>query len=131
MIIDTNIFLEVLLKQNKHEEFLNFLNDLMIGKKRGILSSFIIDSVVINMERSGSKSKEIEIFLKKIIAAEGLKIYNIGMKDRINALSFIEKYNLDYDDALVVQTAIATNSKEILSLDGHFDKVKELKRIVP
>jgi len=125
------IFLEVLLKQNKHEEFLNFLNDLMIGKKRGILSSFIIDSVVINMERSGSKSKEIEIFLKKIIAAEGLKIYNIGMKDRINALSFIEKYNLDYDDALVVQTAIATNSKEILSLDGHFDKVKELKRIVP
>ena len=115
MIIDTNIFLEVLLKQNKHEECLNFLNDLMIGKKRGILSSFIIDSVVINMERSGSKSKEIEIFLKKIIAAEGLKIYNIGMKDRINALSFIEKYNLDYDDALVVQTAIATNSKYCLT----------------
>lgn len=53
------------------------------------------------------------------------------MKDRFNALFLISKYNLDYEDAMVLQSAILTRSKEIVSFDKHFDKVKEIKRIEP
>jgi len=71
------------------------------------------------------------IFLRKLLKSKGLKIYKLTMKDRFIALQYIEKYNLDYEDAITLQSAISSGCKEIVSFDSDFDKIKEIKRIGP
>ena len=131
MIIDTNIFLEVILEQEKSEECKIFLREILEGNKRAFISTFSIDSIVLAMMRNNINCEKIEIFLKSLYKYKGLGFYQIKINDRINVFLFMNKYKLDYDDALVAQTAIATGSKEIVSFDKHFDKVKEIRRIEP
>jgi predicted nucleic acid-binding protein len=131
MIIDTNIFLEVLLEQEKCNNCRAFLRDFVKGDKIGFLTTFSIDSIVISMLNNDKDEEKVKIFLASLFKYKGLKFYQFKIKDRINALSLMAKYKLDYEDALVLQSAFATNSKEILSFDKHFDKVKEIKRIEP
>jgi len=131
MIIDANIFLEVFLNQEKIERCRTFLNKTAAGEVKAVVSDFTIDTVLLSMERNSIIIQEMKEFLLKISNSKGVRIYPINMRDRIAALKLIDRYNLDYEDALVLQSAIATNSKEIISFDKHFDKVKEIKRIEP
>ena len=131
MIIDSNIFLEFLLNQEKAETCKDFLNKTVRGEIEAITVDFIIDSVVISMKRNNKSLSDIMGFLKKLINSRGIRIYSVSMNDRIEAVKIMGKYNLDYDDSLILQSAMSTNSKEILSFDKHFDKVKEIKRIEP
>lgn len=131
MIIDTNIFLEFLLKQKEEERCKIFLNKTVIGEVKAIVNDFTIDSIIIGMERNNLGFEEINLFLKKLIKSKGINIYSISIKDRLNALNLMTKHNLDYEDSLVLQSAVATDSNEIMSFDKHFDKVKEIKRIEP
>lgn len=131
MIIDTNIFLEVILEQEKAEKCKIFLKEILEGKKKAIISSFSIDSIVLSMIRNKVSGGKITIFLRSLYKYAGLRFYQIRIKDRINALLFMEKYNLDYEDALIAQSAISTNSREIISFDRHLNKIKEINRIVP
>ena len=131
MIIDTNIFLEVLLEQEKCEKCVVFLKDFADGLKEGFLTTFSIDSVVISMLNNDKDEEKIKIFLSSLLKYKGLKLYQVKIRDRINAMILMKKHNLDYEDALILQSAIATNSGEIVSFDKHFDKVKDIKRIEP
>ena len=131
MLIDTNIFLELLLDQKKANECELFLKEILEGKKAAFITSFSIDSVVLAMIRNNAENKEIINFLTSLKKYKGLKIHTFSLKDRINALSLIEKYNLDYEDSIILQTAISTKSTEIVSFDKDFDKVKEINRIEP
>lgn len=131
MIIDSNIFLEVLLKQEKSENCRIFLNKTISGEAEGIVPDFVIDSVLLIMKRDSINTKEMKMFLQKILKSRGIRIYSIGIKDRVKALNLMDSYGLDYEDALVLQSAIATDSEEIMSFDKHFDRVKEIRRIEP
>ena len=101
------------------------------GEKEAVVTSFTIDSIVIVMTRNKVSIDDIELFIKSILSYNGLTYYQITFKDRLSALKWIKKYNLDYEDALILQSAISLKEREILSLDSDFDKVKEIKRIVP
>ena len=131
MIIDANIFLEIILAQEKSERCKIFLRDILNGDKKAAMLSVSIDSIVIVMLRNDLESAKIKVFLESLIKYRGLKFYRPNIKDRVNALNHIKTYGLDYEDALVLQCAVSTNSKEIVSFDKHFDKVKEAKRIEP
>jgi|SRR3989344_3749035 len=131
MLIDANIFLEVLLIQDKMEECKRILEEVNSGKKEAIITSFTIDSIVIVMNRNKVSISDIELFIKSILSYNGLTYYQITFNDRLLALKWIKKYNLDYEDALTLQSAISLKEGEILSLDSDFDKVKEIKRILP
>jgi|SRR3989338_1031487 len=131
MLIDTNIFLEVLLNQQKAESCQRILQEVKEGKYKAIVTNFTIDSIAIIMNRNKISISSIELFIKSLSAYKGLSFYQISFKDRINALKWIKKYNLDYEDALILQSAISNKKEEILSLDSHFDRVKEIKRIKP
>ncbi len=131
MIIDANIFLEVILDQEKSERCKIFLRDILNGDKQAAMLSVSIDSIVIVMLRNALESAKIKVFLESLIRYKGLKFYQPKIKDRINALHYMDIYRLDYEDALVLQSAISTKSEEIVSFDKHFDKVKEIKRIEP
>jgi len=131
MLIDANIFLEVLCTQEKANECKKILKEIQKGKKLAILTNFTIDTILIAMERYKIEIEKKQIFLKSILRYKGLTIYNISIKDRLLALQLIEKYNLDYEDAITLQAALTMNIKKFLSFDKHFDRVKEIERIEP
>ena len=131
MLIDANIFLEVLLNQEKTDACKNILEKIKSGERVDVVTNFTIDSIIIVMNRNKTSVSAIEIFIKSILSYEGLNFYQITFKDRLLAKKWMKKYNLDYEDSIILQSAISTGNKEILSLDSDFDKVKEIKRVSP
>lgn len=49
----------------------------------------------------------------------------------LKSIDIMGKYNLDFDDALVVSSMIANKIKKLVSFDKHFDVVREIERIEP
>ena len=131
MIIDTNIFLEVLLNQEKCEGCSTFLRGILEGGREGFITTFSIDSIVISMLNNKAGNEKVNVFLSSLVKYKGLRFYQVKISDRIKALKLMKIYNLDYEDALILQSAISTGSEEIVSFDKHFDKIKEVKRIEP
>jgi len=131
MLIDANIFLEVLLNQKKVERCKQTLRNIQMGTLNAWLSTFTIDAIILIMARYNAKARVIEKFLKSLPKYKGLKLYNITYKDRIDSLKLMEHYKLDYEDAITLQSAFSSKSKEILSFDKHFDGIKGINRIEP
>jgi len=131
MLIDANIFLEVLLEQKKSENCREVLRKIQTGDKKALISTFTVDTIILAMTRHKTPSRKIKIFLSSLINLKGLKIYPVSFRDRIMALDLMDKYNLDYEDSITLQSAFSNDCKEILGFDKHFDKIKEIKRIEP
>lgn len=70
-------------------------------------------------------------FIRDIIYAinslRGLSLEPLESNDMINALNFMEKYDLEYEDSLHLATAIRMGINKIISNDKDFDKTP-LKR---
>ncbi|MBI2044619.1 type II toxin-antitoxin system VapC family toxin [Candidatus Pacearchaeota archaeon] len=131
MLVDTNIFLEVLLQQNKSEQCKKFLREVLERKKLAFISSFTIDSIILSMTRYNIKNERIRAFIFSLSKYKGLKIYPVSIKDRINALELMEKYSLDYEDSITLQSALSLKCAQIISFDKHFDKVSLIERKEP
>ena len=131
MLIDANIFLEVLLEQEKSENCKAFLRRVLEGNISAIVSSFTIDSIILSMTRNNIKKEKIRLFLLSLSKYKGLRVYQVSIKDRINSLDLMSKYNLDYEDALILQSAISLKFTKIISFDKHFDKVSLIERKEP
>ena len=69
-LVDTNIFLEVLLLQDGKEECENFLDLIRSGKKTGVVTDFTIHSIIVIMYNL-NKLKELKIFLSSLTAYKG------------------------------------------------------------
>jgi predicted nucleic acid-binding protein len=117
-LLDTNIWLEVLLNQEKSGEVIELFrkyngNDIAI-------SDFSLHSIGVILARL----KEIEtfnIFLEDLINS-GVKVISLKTEE------IIKKYNLDFDDAY--QYLIAKQNNLILvSFDKDFDKTDILRKI--
>ncbi len=124
-LIDTNIFLEILLKQEKSNQSKKILslqnsNDLY-------LTTFSLHSICVVMINENLQN-ELKLFLAT------------GIKDKINILSVksedlnliidnTNKYNLDFDDAYQY-TAAKLYNLHLVSYDKDFDKT-DIKRIEP
>ncbi len=130
-MIDANIFLEVILKQEKKEECKNFLKLIRDKGIKALMSDFTLSAMIVVLLRKKKTSKEIRIFLYTITSNPNLFVYPDLLPDKIFATKLMEKYNLDIEDSLALHCAIANGCKEIVSLDKDFDKVKEIKRITP
>ena len=131
MLIDANIFLEVLLNQTHAISAFTLLERIGKGDGEAFVSDFTIDSVLLVMHNHKASSSEMNNFLLQIINSKGMTVYSVTLHDRIQALKHIEKYGLDYEDALVLQSAISTKSEQIVSFDTDFDVVKEIERVEP
>jgi predicted nucleic acid-binding protein len=122
-LVDTNIFLEVLLAQNRKDECENFLNNLRTGKKTGVITDFTLHSIIVIMSNF-NKIRELKLFLFSLTAYNGLKIYHTTLTNEINATEIALNQNLDMDDAIQYSTALALNVEAIVSFDKHFNNLK-------
>ena len=128
MLIDANIFLEFLLGQKEAQKCFEFLEKVREGAIQAVVSTFTIDGILIAMEKHHHDAKIMEKFLSSLSGHKGLKIYMPTLNDRHEAIRHMAR-GLDFEDALTIQSAIASNETEIISLDKHLDKVKLIKRI--
>jgi predicted nucleic acid-binding protein len=122
-LVDTNIFLEVLLSQAKGEECKTFLKELAGGKKSGVVSDFTVHSIIVVMSNLG-RVNELKVFLSSLPAYKGLRVVQTTLEQEINAADIALTQSLDMDDALQYAVALSLNVQAIVSYDHHFNKLK-------
>lgn len=126
-LIDTNIFLEVMLSRRRKEECKDFLKQISAGKIRGILTDFSLYSLMLIMA-SYRKYSEIKKFLSSLAAYKGLFIYNCSLDDKINSIDVVLNEGLDVDDSIQYAAALSLRTKAIVSFDAHFDGLKVTRK---
>ncbi len=127
-LIDTNVFLELLLNRAFKNDCARLLKEIEIGNLEAYVSSFSIHSIEVILSNF-NKQEELKIFLTSIIDFEGLFVYSTNLEEELEVIEEMEK-GLDFDDAL--QSFITKKLKaSIISFDKHFDKIKGLKRVTP
>ncbi len=129
--IDTSIFLEIELNQERKEEAKEFLKKVWKNEIKALTTDFNIDSTVIMMQNKKAKLDDIKKFLINMAILEGLTIYEINLVDRVLTTKMMEKNKLRYDDALNYFTMKSLGLKEIVSFDPDYDKLPDIKRIEP
>ena len=124
-LIDTNIFLEGFLEQEKSVSAKSFLEKITTDQV--YISDFSLFSIGIILFKLKRKS----LFLKLLndLTVNSLKILSLDKPVLIEMEALSEKYNLDFDDSY--QYLIAkTYQLQIVSFDKDFDKT-DIKRIEP
>ena len=117
-LADTNIFLEIMLAQEKSKECKKFLEE-----KRGelFISDFSLHSIGVILFRN-KKENVFGRFVNDVLAK--LEIITIE-KDTYKDLSEISKeFNLDFDDAYQFKIA-QENNLTIATMDRDFDKIAD------
>jgi len=122
-LIDTNIFLEVLLSQKRKDECESFLTQVKSGKKIGVVTDFTVHSII-GIMGSLNRLNELKTFLTSLTAYKGLRIYSATLADEVNAIEIALNQQLDMDDSIQYSTALALNVEAIISFDKHFDSLK-------
>ena len=129
--IDTNIFLEVELMNKRLEECKEFLRKIYRKEINALTSDFVVYSCLIQLQnrtRSTERMREFMLFLANM---ENLDVRIPSPHAISNAFDFMERYKLDFDDALVVSTMKSLGIEKLVSFDKDFDKVKEIQRVEP
>jgi len=125
-LIDTNIFLEVLLAREKKEDCKRSLRLLRDGEEKAIVTDFAVHSIIVVMDGLN----ELRSFLLSLIAYTGLQIRHTTLSEEVGATELALNLNLDMDDAIQYSTALDAKVSAIVSYDRHFDGL-EVPRIEP
>jgi len=129
--VDSNVFLELELDQEHADECEAFLNKVRKGVLRAITTSFHIDSILIIMENYGKSPSDLKIFLSSLLGYKGLEVYPLSILDQVSATRWMNKLNLDLDDAIAYHVMKRLNIDKIISYDRHFDSIKDIMRLEP
>ena len=122
-LIDTNIFLEVLLARARKEASKELLRSLRDGREKGMVTDFTIHSIIVIMDGL-KRLKELRTFLSSLTAYKGLSVYHTNIADEIRAIELTGEISLDMDDAIQYASALSTNAEAIVSFDKHFNGLK-------
>ena len=124
-LVDTNIWLEVLLNQEKSLPAYKFLKKM--NASNIFISDFSLYSIGIILLRLG-KHDILEKFVNDIKNA-GTEVVKLSMDDFSDLIKHSQKYHLDFDDAYQYTLAKKYDIK-IVSFDKDFDKT-DIKRMEP
>jgi len=127
LYIDTNIFLNLLLKEElfieKSRKLINMIND---KKFKGITSILTLMEIYRVLQKQKVKNETIDEAVKKIVEME-VEIIIPESYVFIQAYDLVKKYRIDIDDALHLAIAIS-NDAILVTWDEKF--LKKSKRII-
>jgi hypothetical protein len=126
ILLDTNIFLELLLDQKRATECEELLQLISKGKTEAAVTHFAVHAV----EAVIGDPKSLAIFLSNLEHSTGLSIYDTNLSDEMAAALIAQKIGLDFDDTLQYYVAKKLGVEALVSFDQHFDKV-DIRRIEP
>ncbi|MFQ5710246.1 MAG: type II toxin-antitoxin system VapC family toxin [Candidatus Geothermarchaeales archaeon] len=128
-LIDTNIFLEVMLSRPRKDVCKRFLGLLRDGEERGVVTEFSVYSIMVIMG-SFKKREQLKTFLSSLSAYDGLGIHVSTLSDKLKAVDVSLDKRLDVDDSIQYSIAQAIDADGIVSFDKHFDGL-EIPRVEP
>jgi hypothetical protein len=125
LLLDTNIFLEVLLSQDRSEEARSLL--LKYDNHDLYISDFSLHSIGLLVFRQKQHAVYRQ-FLNDMIFTTGIKISSISAEDMESVIDAAQKFSLDFDDAYQYAVALKYNLT-IVSFDKDFDRTEKGKKI--
>jgi predicted nucleic acid-binding protein len=129
LLIDTNIFLEVMLAQSKRKACASFLNAVKENREKAAVTDFTIFSLMVILD-GRRKLRELDRFLRSLSAYKGLTLYATSLEDKVAAVELAASGEFDVDDAIQYASATSIRARAIVSLDRDFDN-HEIPRIEP
>lgn len=124
ILIDTNIFLELLLGREKCEDCEKFLDTVSEGGIEAIVTRFSVHAVEVVL----NDPNLILQFIRNIQNSLGLDIYDTSLEDEVAISMLMDKVKLDFDDALQYYVAKKFGVKAIVSYDKHFDNLDIIRK---
>jgi len=128
-LIDTNIFLEVLLGRRRKKECKRFLREIRDGKLRAFFTDFSVHSIIVIMS-SFNRLDGLKKFLRSLRGYKGLSVYNTSLGDEVRAIENCKKLNLSVEDSIQYTVARKLGVTAIISYDKHFDGL-DIPRLEP
>ena len=122
-LVDTNIFLEVMLGRSRSGECKELLRMFRDGKVKGVVTDFTVHSIIVLLDRF-KKLDVLKNFLLSLTAYKGLYVYTTSIGGEAKAVDLAKETGLDMDDATQYYAALSINAKAIISFDKHFDNLK-------
>ena len=122
-LVDSNVFLEGLLKQQKANEVKSFFEKNTLDKL--FISDFSLHSIGIILVSLNEKDI-FKFFIKDMIMG-GIRVLPINSEKILNVIDNSNRFNLDFDDAYQY-TIAKTHNLKLVSFDKDFDKT-DIKRL--
>ena len=122
-LVDTNIFLHVLLEKDKYKPSFNFLK----CEHELFITEFTIYSICILL----SRLKEFDLlnkFIQDILSSDNIIRLSIEPEEIKSIIDIENEYNLDFDDAYQYYVAFRENLI-IVSYDKDFEKTEKGSKI--
>ncbi|WP_456477928.1 type II toxin-antitoxin system VapC family toxin [Geoglobus ahangari] len=119
-LVDTNIFLEILLSQNKKEDCKRFLDE-NTGDLN--ITDFSLHSIGVILFRYG-KEEVFKKFVEDIIL--NTKLISLPLELYEDVINARKSLNLDFDDAYQYSVAKHYGLK-IVTMDRDFEKVRDVE----
>jgi len=121
LLIDTNIFLEVLLEQDNAHEARELLSQ--IEKFEFYISDYSLHSIGLLLFRR-KKHEEFLMFLRDMLLEAGIKVVALTPQEMEDIVQIAQRFGLDFDDAY--QYVAAEHYRlTIVSFDSDFDRTKK------
>ncbi|MDE1858212.1 MAG: type II toxin-antitoxin system VapC family toxin [Thaumarchaeota archaeon] len=117
-LIDTNVFLELLLGKKGAASSSAFLARVSSGEEDAVVTHFSLHSVEALLDRA---KVGIAPFLRNVEQSAGLLVYDTSLSDESAASILKDEVGLGFDDALQYFVARKLGAEEIVSFDRHFD----------
>ena len=119
-LVDTNVFLEILLKRDKKEDCKKFLND-NIGNLS--ITDFSLHSIGVILFRYG-KEEVFRKFVEDIMP--NIKLLSLPMEQYKEVVNVRKSLNLDFDDAYQYSVA-KYHGLRVVTMDRDFERIKDLE----
>lgn len=126
ILLDTNVFLELMLGQSKAVDCEALLDAVSKGKIEAVVTHFTVHAV----EAVLNSGEALLTFLRNLENSLGLTVFETGVAEELSAAMLTKRESFDFDDALQYYVAKRLGAEAIVSYDKHFDKL-DVPRIEP
>jgi predicted nucleic acid-binding protein len=123
-LIDTNVWLERLLGQDKSDEVGQFLDQTPSNQL--FLTDFAFHSICVILTRLKQKAVLLD-FVQDVFVNGAVTLVSLKPEETPRLVDAIDKYNLDFDDAYQC-VAAEQNDLVIVSFDNDLDKTAKGKK---
>jgi predicted nucleic acid-binding protein len=118
LLLDTNIFLEIILDQERAREAKNLL--VRSDEHDFYLSDYSLHSIGVLLFRR-NRHRVFQEFVQDVILDGGVGILSLSSYDMSDVAQAAKKFNLDFDDAYQYVLAINSNA-DLVSFDRDFSR---------
>ena len=129
LLIDTNIFLEIILEQKQADECQAVLDKIFTQHLPALITHYSIHSIAAILSHK-KKEHAFADFIESLERMPSVHVYATTPQEEKLIAKKCRELKLDFDDALQYWAAQTGGCESILSLDSDFDQT-DLPRMTP